>query len=848
MKAKQSSSNIKKPALIMGIAFVALGCTLGASSFAWFLLPSSTKQVNGMDGEATGSYFSPVNEDGKADGTKEHPYGIKNAKQLYYFNWLQDLGYFNRDEKNASGQKASDGTIDQQYYFVLMNDIDANNYVLPPAGTKDYPFVGNFDGGGHTISNLKISNSWNDLTDIPKGATQNGTMLSNAEIVGFFGIIGQYSSGASTTTDSVTTGSVNCKGSDGNATTATYTIRSVSGTGDEATTTYVNAVNDLYFDNLNVSTVADKTLAGLLAGYVNGQMQYCGVRSGYFSFGTNVGVLTDNVLGAANTNLSKYSIVGDYNSNNFSWDGRPKDGSSSTDWGGSIDMYSFGKRLSFTLGANNKYVSMGSSFLKAYQNSGKIYNLQDKGLYVTSQNKNVAFHDFTTKTGDVGYISGGATEGISYFPLNIDLELNEMSEISVTSSAATEDKVSLVGGVTSKTTKEYQNGKGENPASTNPGFITGVTTTDSGTYYNTSKYTTRYSVNKLSKISTSSNNSSGTYDSSKFVLYGFDYSKISSSNYPLYKIKDDDNSSSVTGSDCIDATSSSSNAVFHQYSKVKSNFNALMSGKSLYYSISWTDGATPSKHTTGSKVKLAGNEYDSLYGPGVDFYVKEQGYITCIAGGQYNTTSGAIFSLYQIDRSSDSCTLINTIYKNNGSLELNPASESGTLIYSAEAYHNINLSSANGAIYLEIEVPAGEYLITSTSGTKNNGLPLIYLDVGANATGGNTPTTTTIPPIDFVYYSDPANKVIKKINSADAEGNTDYIPSKLTCAIAGKPATIYFYRVLSSDGTSESTILYYVNTAGDTAATLVWTGTGASAAGSYNEYSQSEDTTSGGAN
>ncbi len=843
MKAKQTSSSIKKPLLIMGIAFIALGCTLGASSFAWFLLPSSTKQVNGMDGEATGSYFSPVNEDGKADGTKDHPYGIKNAKQLYYFNWLQDLGYFNKDANE-------DNVIDQQCYFVLMNDIDASNYVLPPAGTKDYPFVGNFDGAGYKISNLKISNSWNDLTNIPKGAQQDSTetMLSNAEIVGFFGIIGQYSSDASSTADSVTTGSVNCKGKDGNVTEAAYTIRSVSGTGDEAVTTYVNAVSNLYFDNLNVSTVADKTLAGLLAGYVNGQMQYCGVRSGYFSFSSDVGVIQDDVIGTTNDKLSKYSIVGDYNFNNFSWDGKPKDGSSSTDWGGSIDMYSFGKRLSYILGANNKYVSVESSFLKYYQNSGKFYNLQDKGLYITSQSGNVAFQDFTTKTGEVGYISGGATEGISYFPLNIDLELNEMSEISVTSSAATENKVTLAGGVTSKTTKEYQNDEGENPASTNPGFITGVTPTDPDRYYYTSKYTTRYSVNKLSKISTSLNNSSGTYDSSKFVLYGFDYSKISSSNYSLYKIKDDDNSSSVTGSNCIDATSSSSNAVFYQYSKVKSNFNALMSGKSLYYSIGWTDGATPSKYATGTNVKLAGNTYDSLYGPGVDFYVKEQGYITCIAGGWYNTTSGAIFSLYQIDRSSDSCTLINTIYKNNGSLEINPTSENGTLVYSAEAYHNINLSNNNGAIYLEIEVPAGEYLITSMSGTNNNGLPLIYLDVGANASGGITPAPTTIPPIDFVYYSDPANKVIKKIDSTNSDGEADYIPSKLTCAIAGKPTTIYFYRVLSSDGTTESTILYYVNTAGDSAATLVWTGTGTSAEGSYNDYGQSEDTTSGGAN
>ncbi len=655
MKAKQKSGVTKKAIFVLGIAFLSLGCTLGLTSLAWFVSPKSTKKVDGINGEATGSYFSPVNEDGKADGTITHPYGIKTAKQLYYFNWLQDLGFFNRDENG-------DGVIDQQCYFVLMNDIDADGYTLPPAGTKDFPFVGNFEGGGYTISNLKISNSWSKLTDIPNGASKNdaGTMLSNAEIVGFFGIIGQYSSSASSTSSSTTTGTVNCKNNSGTVTSATYTIRSTSSSDGETTTTYVNAVNNLYFDGLEISTVAKSTLAGLLAGYVNGQMEYCGVRSGNLNFGMNVGVIADEVLGTSNDKLSKYSLVGDYNANNFSWAGKPEDGSSGTDWGGSIDMYSFGKRLSYILGANNTYRSVGSSILNYYQNNGEKYNLKKQGLYVMSQKKNVAFHDFTTKTGDVGYISGGPSEGISYFPLNIDLDLDQMSEFSVTSSNTSDSGVS---GVVSKTTVEYQNGQGENPTATNPGFITGVTTSSPGKYYYSSSFTTRYSVNALSKISTSLNNSSGTYDSSKFVLYGFDYSKISDSNYPLYKIKDDDNSSSITGSDCIDATSSSSNAVFQQYSKVKSNFNTLMTGKSLYYSIGWTDGATPSKYATSSTIKLAGNEYDSLYGPGVDFYVQEQGYITCIAGGSYNTTNGAIFSLYKIDRSSDSCTLVNTIYK-----------------------------------------------------------------------------------------------------------------------------------------------------------------------------------------
>ncbi|MBP5312401.1 MAG: hypothetical protein J6112_06180, partial [Clostridia bacterium] len=114
---------------------------------------------------------------------------IKYPVQLYYFAWLQYLGYFNRP---AEG---SDDTIDQVYFY-LSADLDMTGWVLPPVGTSDYPFVGNFDGNGHTISNLTIQNvntgtggsSSTNLTDIP---VDN---ISGAEIIGFFGVVGSLES------------------------------------------------------------------------------------------------------------------------------------------------------------------------------------------------------------------------------------------------------------------------------------------------------------------------------------------------------------------------------------------------------------------------------------------------------------------------------------------------------------------------------------------------------------------------------------------------------------------------------------------------------------------------------
>jgi hypothetical protein len=97
---------------------------------------------------------------------------------------LQYLGYFN----------------DTTTYFVLTSDIDASDLVLPPVGTASSPFIGYFDGNGHTISGLNISNDKTKLNNtdvdgnkfnIPYQALENGELTDPAEIVGFFGVVGE---------------------------------------------------------------------------------------------------------------------------------------------------------------------------------------------------------------------------------------------------------------------------------------------------------------------------------------------------------------------------------------------------------------------------------------------------------------------------------------------------------------------------------------------------------------------------------------------------------------------------------------------------------------------------------
>jgi len=77
---------------------------------------------------------------GGGDGTKQNPYQIKNASQLAFL-----------------AQEINSGKNDKENYFSLMCDIDLNSLEWTPIGNGTSAFKGNFDGNGHTIKHLKIT-------------------------------------------------------------------------------------------------------------------------------------------------------------------------------------------------------------------------------------------------------------------------------------------------------------------------------------------------------------------------------------------------------------------------------------------------------------------------------------------------------------------------------------------------------------------------------------------------------------------------------------------------------------------------------------------------------------------
>ncbi len=266
---------------LFGSVLVATFTATGAFSFAWFT--NNNNITRDFSGETKGAYFA------SGDGSSEKPFIINKPIHLYNLSWLQYLGFFNEDKKDADGNTGKDGAIDKQYYFKISADLDMNGWILPPIGTKTNPFVGNFDGGNYTISNLTISNKIGtdagNITKHPGVVTETHfNSEDNPNIIGFFGVIGSV---------------------------GTYSLTFSSD---------INAVSNFYLDGVKIYTYNSNVLCGMLAGYVNGTLTNAGVHYGNMNIASGTQNISDF------TNVSSYSLIGDYNKEKYSWDDDPDGG------------------------------------------------------------------------------------------------------------------------------------------------------------------------------------------------------------------------------------------------------------------------------------------------------------------------------------------------------------------------------------------------------------------------------------------------------------------------------------------------------------------------------------------
>lgn len=207
--------------------------------------------------------------------------------------------------------------LDENVFYgsvILENDIDLNNYTFTA-----YPFNGSFDGGGHTISNFKVTPSQIPGTDyyggglfsrISAGVVKNlniDNLTINAlgdinSIVYLGSVAGMSVNGARI--ENCRLSNINIQGNTSYSN-LSHRIGGVVGVSDRLTMTGCRVVS------LNVQQIATVGSAGGLVGELNAKNKLIGnyVSGGSISNAANFGGILGNVLYSGNTIVSCYSNV-----------------------------------------------------------------------------------------------------------------------------------------------------------------------------------------------------------------------------------------------------------------------------------------------------------------------------------------------------------------------------------------------------------------------------------------------------------------------------------------------------------------------------------------------------------
>ncbi len=294
--------------MILGISLGAAFLATITASLTWF-----DNRVNlspSINGGSAAAYFA------YGRGTKDEPYGITNPRHLYNLAWLQYLGKF--DSTTIYFELAADINMDDEKHSTIK--------ALPPIGNSEHPFIGQFtsktddNGKYHTISNLKISNSYNDFGITPYSVTN--TSYTSDNIVGMFGVVGDPTKKTNPDTK----------------------------------------IDNFYLESPTITSTNSQALAGIVAGYVNAEISSVGVITPTMSFPTTdqatsplQQVTFKNETTKEFKNVSDYSVVGYCedaykssisssvtklkNSISYNTVSKPNDhGGSQKGWGGSVDM------------------------------------------------------------------------------------------------------------------------------------------------------------------------------------------------------------------------------------------------------------------------------------------------------------------------------------------------------------------------------------------------------------------------------------------------------------------------------------------------------------------------------
>lgn len=327
-------------------------CSIGiaiAISYAWFV--NSEMIDPSTSGYSASAYFA------YGDGSSGKPFGIRNKRHLYNLAWLVYL--YPDNYADLHYELATDIPNDQ---------LDMENMVLPPIGTKDNPFIGYFNGNNNTIKNLIVSNSVSEMTTKPSNLSDKVTtvsdtltLLNDSEFVGFFG--------------------------------------SIEGAVDNQPKVY-----DFCLDGVSVHT-KQSALIGIVAGYVDAQIENIGVvqsglnlGTGYSAYGSYTNLSDYTVVGYATDDYTtkaynKHTII--YNPNtsysHFNYGGM----GGANAWGGSMNFSDMFARYQIT--RNSSYISTsgsGYNFDYVYQEVIKA----DGSSYTTGGTRNSSLENYSNSS------------------------------------------------------------------------------------------------------------------------------------------------------------------------------------------------------------------------------------------------------------------------------------------------------------------------------------------------------------------------------------------------------------------------------------------------------------------
>lgn len=746
------------------------------ATFAWF-----DNSVGSLDfptnfgGSSMAAYFNGGN------GSQGTPYEIDNPTNLYNLAWLQYLGYFNLRSGLNNGRA--------QTYFKLTSNIDMSEVAsylkaLPPIGTSEHPFIGQFDGNNKTVSKLNVSNKREDYGVYPTNAKfDNSGMLttcadaadatpSQIEFVAMFGVVGDFNEWV-TKSSAYTGNDNNVEFGDSRAEPAL----NPSPDPQKANQFFYGSmyVGSMYVDNLVVKSYTDNTLVGLAAGYVAGSLKNFGVYRSTINLaggskGTTLAKTIDgngNQVAYGNT-VSKFSIVGDYDTTLVGWTEKPSGSSGDGNgFGGSVDMRTLNRRINYL-----------SAVTGAFDSNGMMnYTSDSFGINVRPDTSTEFYWNPEKPSARIAYLNDGTV-----LPLNVDKE--KMGLSSLTSTEITKTISSNGRSVTYHTNNEYSSNQSEIMTLNNTGYIVG-----GGAYSDGNMGFIRSRIQPIANgiyggIYRSLGYNKASYPDAVYNKSAFEMLTIGTDG-KTYRILDDVKTSTTTAlSDYIDGSVrfDASPLNFKEYEVVRNNFDKAMENANVVHGFHFMnrlpagnagvnvvssaevlerDGVLIDKkyYTTGevptlySSAEHVQSKYQFVKG-GLNFTLRKSGYITAILGTFYHpSTKESLFDLYKVVRTNgkiDSLVKIDNIYKDDktGTISYDPSDTTGkTKVFSFSSLTKEKILDKGAAYYFEIPVIADDYVIGAAKDSTSYNAYLMYLDIGANA----KPTLKyNIDSVDFV--------------------------------------------------------------------------------------------------